>query len=434
MKTKKILILLALVLLVPAFSETVEAQRPGSATPRQERLLNGLKVLMWNDPSADKVTIRLRIHSGSAFDQQGKEGTMKMLSEVLFPNDPTRDLFAEDLGGGLELISNYDFIQINASSRPGEMVSLIENIALAVVSPRIDAETTGLARERVMAELSLLEGAPEYIADRAVAARLFGTFPYGRPDLGTQETLEAIDFADLRFAYDRLFGADNATLAISGRIDANLAFRAVRRFFGSWRKADRQVPPNFRRPDEPAKETLIIGQIEPGTRIAVRTAVRGVARNEKDYHAYSVLASIMEERLRSRPAFSERDSIVVRHDAFLLPGMLTVGYMTQVTAPDVESGDGNSNRTDDQIREILQERITGAEFSRARNALQLIRSAIDPVAVWLDADTYRFASLKAENEAFSALTPEDVQRAADRVSSAPAARVVVIVRPLEIEK
>ncbi|MBA2378162.1 MAG: hypothetical protein H0V76_01150, partial [Blastocatellia bacterium] len=54
--------------------------------PQQEKLLNGLKVLMWSDPGADMVTARLRIHSGSAFDPQGKEGTMKVAGEVIFPN------------------------------------------------------------------------------------------------------------------------------------------------------------------------------------------------------------------------------------------------------------------------------------------------------------------------------------------------------------
>src|SRR4051794_41074422 len=54
--------------------------------PRQEKLLNGLKVLMWNDDKADKVSLTVRVHSGSAFDPQGKEGVMKLLAQHLFPN------------------------------------------------------------------------------------------------------------------------------------------------------------------------------------------------------------------------------------------------------------------------------------------------------------------------------------------------------------
>jgi len=78
--------------------------------PKQEKLLNGLKVLMWSDPKADKVRVTLRIHSGSAFDPQGKEGVMKMLSDDLFPNEATREFFVEDLGGSLDVQTTYDYI------------------------------------------------------------------------------------------------------------------------------------------------------------------------------------------------------------------------------------------------------------------------------------------------------------------------------------
>ena len=56
-------------------------------TPQKEQLLNGLKVLMWPDSKADKVWVRIRIHAGSAFDPQGKEGVMQLLADNLFPGN-----------------------------------------------------------------------------------------------------------------------------------------------------------------------------------------------------------------------------------------------------------------------------------------------------------------------------------------------------------
>src|SRR5690349_15573603 len=90
-------ILLLLSLIAPA----VFPQRTDIRSPRQETLLNGLKVIMFSDPKSDKVSLKLRINSGSAFDPQGKEGVMKLLSDNIFPSDEARNLFAEDLGGSL---------------------------------------------------------------------------------------------------------------------------------------------------------------------------------------------------------------------------------------------------------------------------------------------------------------------------------------------
>ena len=51
---------------IAIFGASVFAQKP-AAGPRQEKLLNGLKVLVWNNPGADKVTLKLRFHECAYF-------------------------------------------------------------------------------------------------------------------------------------------------------------------------------------------------------------------------------------------------------------------------------------------------------------------------------------------------------------------------------
>src|SRR5829696_4038094 len=86
--------------------------------PKQEKLLNGLKILMWSRPEADNVTVKLRVHAGAAFDQQNKEGTMCLLSEAFFPNQDAREFFKDELGGSLKITCNYDYVEIEATSKP----------------------------------------------------------------------------------------------------------------------------------------------------------------------------------------------------------------------------------------------------------------------------------------------------------------------------
>ncbi|MBA3352592.1 MAG: insulinase family protein, partial [Blastocatellia bacterium] len=246
------MLLLCLAMLAPvAFG-----QRPGSRVPREEKLLNGLKLLMWSDPSATDVKVSIRIHSGSAFDPQGKEGVMKLLAENVFPTADSRAYFSEDLGGSLEVISNYDFIQINATAKSSEFVTLLDTLAQAVAVPTIDKETTEALKKALAAKLMVLEKDPTYVAEQSVAKRLFGSFPYGRPQTGSVESIQRIDFADLLFAKDRFLSADNATVAIRGNFNSDLGFRAARRYFGAWLKSDKRVPSTFRQPDAPDTKPL----------------------------------------------------------------------------------------------------------------------------------------------------------------------------------
>ena len=108
------------------------------------------------------------------------------------------------------------------------MLRLLESISAAISANSLDKETTTIVKTALIAKVKELEKDPAYVADRAVAKRLFGTFPYGRPQFGSLDSLQKIDYADLRAARDRLVTADNATLTVQGAIDPELAFRGIR--------------------------------------------------------------------------------------------------------------------------------------------------------------------------------------------------------------
>src|SRR5690348_1754130 len=68
------LTLLALTALLLLCSGFVAAPAQSAPEPRREQLLNGLRILLWSRPADQNVLIKLRVHSGAAFDLAGKEG------------------------------------------------------------------------------------------------------------------------------------------------------------------------------------------------------------------------------------------------------------------------------------------------------------------------------------------------------------------------
>lgn len=413
---KIVLIALAIAVLIALVAPAIFSQ--SLPAPKQEKLLNGLKVLMWSDARADKAAVAIRIHAGSAFDPQGKEGVMQMLADNLFPNEAAREFFTEDLGGGLEIITNYDFIQINASAKPDQFLPMLETLSAAVSNMAIDKETTAKLRDARLAKLVELESSPAYIADRAVAERLFGTFPYGRPQYGTRDSLKKIDFADLIDARQRFLTADNATIAVTGNFDRALAFRAIRRFFGGWLKADKRVPATFRQPDEPATDILRIPSPKPGVAL-IRLATRGAARSDKTFPASLVFARIMENRLRPLLPAEDPGTGFVRSDSYALPGSITVGFHVGPNYSAKESGR--------IIGFDLSTPVTQSEFQTAQNAVLTQWNKRDVASFWLDADTYKVSDLGQYARAPETLTLSDVTAYAEKLSKQPV--VIVLVSP-----
>ncbi|MGQ0541921.1 MAG: M16 family metallopeptidase [Blastocatellia bacterium] len=408
-------------LLFALLSNAAFAQKTGPKPPRQEKLLNGLKVLIWSGPASQMATVKVRIHAGSSFDPQSKEGVMKMLAEAIFPNRDARDFYRDDLGGGLEIISNYDYIQINAWSRPAEFLTMIETLAGAISSPQIDKDTTAAVKTSALNALREKQKDSSYMADEAIAKRLFGTFPYGRPEFGTEDSLAKIDFADLRFSYDRLFGADNATIAISGNVNSDIAYRAVRRYFGAWLKSDKRVPSTFRQPEAP--ESGFQNVVSPETDVSeIRFAVRGLERADKDHAASRVFAFIFEERLKAKVPAEHRSNIFVRNYARILPGSVVIGIGKIKASDTTATPNIEANII---VSQALGEKITDAEFASAKQATLSRYESTDIADRWLDVDTFRIVSAKAEQDSFTNVTLADVQRVADRLRAAPMAAILM---------
>jgi len=389
--------------------------------PQKEQLLNGLKVLMWPDAKADKVTLRIRIHAGSAFDPQGKEGVMQLLADNLFPGPTMREFFTDELNGSLDVVTTYDYIEITAVSKPESLLTVLETLSTAITNPPIDKATTANLRNVLLAKVNDLQTDPAYVADRAVAKRLLGTFPYGRPQFGSPESLQKIDFADLLDAKQRLLTADNATLTISGNFDRASAFRAVRRLMGSWLKADKKVPTAFRQPDDPPQGVLTV-PIEKADTPAVRVAIRGGARGDKDYAASTLFASIVESRLRARVSPAIAAKTFVQNAAYILPGQITIAFAS--TEPFT-----GAKKDDDIVKKALTDIVTDSELMAAKAVVAADWSKRPNEDLWLDLDTYKLPDPNVDRRTLDAITLSDLNAYADKLRQAPRAYVIVAPPP-----
>jgi predicted Zn-dependent peptidase len=392
--------------LIGCFSTQAFAQ----SAPRQERLLNGLKLLMWQDRAASKVKITVRIHSGASFDPQGKEGVMALLADSFFPTEASQTFFKEDLGGDLKVATNYDFIEIEASSNPDQFLTLLESVSTAVSTPTIDKETTPRLVAKRLEQIKDLESVGPYVAERVAAKQLFGTFPYGRPSAGTEASVAKLGFADVLDAKQRFLGADNATVAITGNFDPTIAFRAARRYLGSWLKSDRLPPSTFKQPDEPDTKLVTI-TTEARNVPQTAFAFRGVARGEKDYAASEVLFNILFRRFGENAGEGLHSG---SNDAHILPGYV-------VLVMDRPLGEITSNLP----ALLLSKEITEAEFAAGRASASADRSQIPVEQHWLNADTFKITSVAADQSAFNAVTLADVRALAQRLAKNPVVAVTV---------
>lgn len=340
---------------------------------------------------------------------------MMMLAESFFPNPSSKEFFREDLGGMLEVTANYDFIQISAVAHPDEFLTMLETVASAVSNPATDNETTSKLKAQRIEALKQMQSDPMHIADWAASKQLFGTFPYGRPEHGTIESVSKIEFADLIDAKQRFLTADNATISIGGNFDPTFAYRAARRLFGTWLKSDRIVPSTFKQPDQPDTKMVKLPVLNEGAP-HIYFALRGVSRNDRDYAASNVLTTILESRVKENASAVSATHSFVTNEAHILPGSIVVG----ISSLNIEQIPSNL------VTLLLLKPVTEAEFTAAKASALNDRRLHNPDVFWLDSDTFKLASAAEEQKAFEGVSLTDVQRVAAQLAKNPVVAVTVV--------
>lgn len=399
-----------LLLVCAAAALLTSSVHPQKTEYQETRLLNGLRLVILKRPDEQKVTLKLRVHSGSAFDPLGKEGTMNLLSRALFPNEELREFFRDDLGGSFLVFSNFDFIQIEATGNRDRLLEVLETVAAGITAPQINKTVTAKVKEVALEELQRIESDAGYAASLEAARGLVGNFPYGRPQNGSSKSVSGIDFADLLKAEERFVTADNSTMLISGDVEPGFVLRAVRRLFGGWNKSDGRVPPTFARPETP-KTRLISGEsaLVPEGSLVVRSAVRGFSRDDARHSAGELLEIVLRSRLGERFA----GDLAYFKTGALLPSVIIFGG----SGEDVE-------RFPDPL-DILQTDLTEQEFGRAKQILAARRAGSRSVDHWLDRDTYGLKGDDGNTPSIDSLTLAEVRGALAYLRSSPGVTVVM---------
>jgi zinc protease len=417
-------VLTALILLCAGWFAAAGQSTP---EPRREQLLNGLRVLLLNRPGDQNVLVRLRVHSGAAFDLAGKEGLMATLSDAMF-DQQTRDYVTEELNGRIEVATGYDSIDITLAGRASDFGRLLELARNAVINTQLTPEAFERVRAARLKSLRETNPSPTEVADRAAAARLFGTYPYGRLTGGSPESVARVERPDILLIRERFLNPDNTTLVIIGGFEPRQVMRTLRESFGIWRKSDRAIPSTFRLPEPPDERTLVVGRPD-ASGVELRLAVRGLARTDNDAVAAQVLAAIVRERwLAALPELKDRAAFA-RHDAYRESGLFRMGASLRTPAEAVKALEAARA----VLRDLATNAPTAAELENAKHTAAISLGQGTPndealATAWLDEHTYKSSAATAREmaRATNSLTPPEAQRVAARLfMHTPVATVAV---------
>ena len=184
------------------------------------------------------------------------------------------------IGGGASQDSTTVFV-----SAPTANIEAAGAILAQVVSQPAFAQTElDRERRRALDQLRVSMRDPSFVAQRVAWRAVYGDAPYGAPPGGTPASLAALTRDDLVAYFHNWWRPENATLVITGSLDAEAGFALAERLLGDWAGVMEPMPPlpANRAGTAPAPRVIVVDN-PASDQSAVAIVTRGIARSDPDY-------------------------------------------------------------------------------------------------------------------------------------------------------
>ena len=210
------------------------------ATPTEQRLPNGLRVVLAARPGVRLVTAQLLVLAGSEVDPPQRAGLASLAAGLLTKGTQGRSASAqareaESLGGSLDSSAGWNQSQVSITVTVGQLDPALGLLGDAVMRPTFAQAELERLRAQVLDGLKIAYSQPGTLASLATERLLYGSRPYGHPADGTPASLPRITRADLLALHRAHYRPDNAVLLLAGDLDDAGALRLANRHFGAWR-------------------------------------------------------------------------------------------------------------------------------------------------------------------------------------------------------
>jgi zinc protease len=355
--------------LIPVALGASAATAAGPPAKRQT-LPNGALLIVSEQHTLPLVVMQILIDAGSRRDPPGKEGLAALTADLLTEGTKTRTASqiseaTDFIGASLDTSADTDAASASLVVLAKDLDTGLDLLTDVLLHPTFPEAEVARRREATLATIKANEDDPGNVAQRAFLKALFGDGPYGHPVIGTADAVRRLTRNDVLAFYTTTYRPERTIITVAG--DVTMAEIAGR--FGSalhdWSPGS--TPP-FEYPATtwPPAETITIQK--PITQANIILGQRGVARDNPDYYALTVMNFILggggftsrlldNIRTKGGLAYSVASLFTVNK----APGSFEVIMQTKNT-----SADDAIRRACEEIERIRREPVSDDELAGAK--------------------------------------------------------------------
>jgi zinc protease len=260
---------------------------------------NGLRVLLFPDPTKETITVNITYLVGSSHENYGETGMAHLLEHLLFKGTPRHPNITQELTergarpNGTTWTDRTNYFETFAAT-DDNLEWALDLEADRMVNSNIAKEDLDSEMTVVRNEFEAGENNPFGVLMKRMLGAAFQWHNYGKSTIGERSDIENVPIERLQAFYRRYYQPDNAVLLVAGRFDEAKTLGLVDKYFSP-------IP----RPERTLERTYTVEPIQDGERAVtlrrvgdaqfVSAIYRVPPGAHEEYAAIHLLAQILSD-------------------------------------------------------------------------------------------------------------------------------------------
>jgi predicted Zn-dependent peptidase len=426
---------------------------PGAAGPRNSSvpaapggisrtlLPGGLRVLTESVPAVRSVSLGIWVSVGSRDETAAQAGAAHYLEHLLFKGTRRRSAAEiaeafDAVGGELNAFTAKEHTCFYAHVLDTDLPMAVDVLADVVTDAVLEPAHVELERNVVLEEIAIRDDDPEDLLGELFDEAMFGDHPLGRPIVGTEDSVRAMDRSVLHEFWRSRYTTPQMVVAAAGNLHhervVGLVEAALDRAASRAGRGVQPAPP--RQADPPAPTGVRLALLPDDSEQAhLMIGVPGVSRHDARRPALSVLSTALGGGPSSRLFQQVREERGLAYSVY----SSTASY-ADAGSLNVYAGCGPERLGEvatvirGVLADVAADGLTDAELARARGSLSggLVLGSEDTPSRMnrigaSEIDLGRQRTIGESLERISAVTGEQVAALARELLEQPTATAVV---------
>ena len=348
-----------------------------SETPRiefvEERLSNGLRVILAPNDRIPLVHIVLHYRIGSSYECPGKSGLAHLFEHMMFQGSAhvkknEHGALIDQAGGQWNASTNKDRT-LYFDTLPSHFLELALWLeadrmeSLAVTEENFENQRRTVIEEKKQS----YDNQPYGLAHLRFDELAYANWAYGHPIIGSVQDLEKATIADAVDFHRRYYGPGNAVLVLAGDFVPDQGRKFLERHFGGIEDVTAPDSPDLAEPDQTAEKVEEV--TDPLAVLpAVGQAFHMPGLNTPDFYALSMLSLLLAEgdssRLYRRFVYDHNwiTGLYAGPNQHRGPGLFKIWFQIQQGA----EMDQILSALDEELDRLCSKQVPEAELDKAR--------------------------------------------------------------------